>query len=415
MLDWQVESRERLGVAIAAFCKIKKKARNVWLVPARSRPGRYTVRIDPSSPHCTCPDHEETGERCKHIFAVEYLSHREENPDGTTMVTEALTVTKEIPETYPQDWPAYNAAQVNEKRKFLQLLADLCRTVVHPGDHLMGRPRLPLRDVAFMTTYKVYSTFSQRRFMSDLAEAHIAGHISAIPHFNSISNYLAWDPLTPVLTDLIIRASLPFAEIERRFAADSTGFTSRFYTRWFDIRHRQGARGEEHNWAKAHIMAGVDNHVITAIKILDRDASDTKILPNLLDETVKHFPVDEVYADKGYSSVRNHEVIAAAGADPYIMFKVNAKGARQSPVWQRSFLCYSQEREKFLQHYHQRSNVETVMSMMKAKFGGAVRSRGETAMRNEVLCKALAHNICRLVHAIYELDLDVNAFLRSPR
>lgn len=154
--------------------------------------------------------------------------------------------------------------------------------------------------------------------------------------------------------------------------------------------------------------------MITAIEIHGRDTSDTKILPSLLDTTMRYFDVDEVYADKGYSSVRNHEVIAAAGADPYIMFKVNAKGTRPSKIWQDRCFLFQNQREEFLQHYHQRSNVETVMSMMKAKFGGSVRSRNEIAMRNEVLCKALAHNICRLVHAIYELGLDVNQFLQSP-
>ena len=36
---------------------------------------------------------------------------------------------------------------------------------------------------------------------------------------------------------------------------------------------------------------------------------------------------------------------------------------------------------------------ESTFSMMKRKFGDAVRSKEDTAMVNEVLCKVLAHNI----------------------
>ena len=31
--------------------------------------------------------------------------------------------------TYPQDWPAYNAAQTSEKENFMELLAGLCSNI----------------------------------------------------------------------------------------------------------------------------------------------------------------------------------------------------------------------------------------------------------------------------------------------
>jgi hypothetical protein len=34
-------------------------------------------------------------------------------------------------------------------------------------------------------------------------------------------------------------------------------------------------------------------------------------------------------------------------------------------------------REKFLEHYHQRSNVETAYSKMKGKFGDSLRSKSD--------------------------------------
>ncbi len=69
---------------------------------------------------------------------------------------------------------------------------------------------------------------------------------------------------------------------------------------------------------------------------------------------------------------------------------------------------YMFNREQFLERYHQRSNVESVFSMMKAKFGDAVRSKSDTGMVNEVLCKVLCHNICVLIQSIHELGIEPN-------
>jgi hypothetical protein len=44
--------------------------------------------------------------------------------------------------------------------------------------------------------------------------------------------------------------------------------------------------------------------------------------------------------------------------------------------------------------------------MIKAKFGGFVRSKAEVAQVNEALCKVLAHNICCLIQSIFEFGIE---------
>lgn len=66
---------------------------------------------------------------------------------------------------------------------------------------------------------------------------------------------------------------------------------------------------------------------------------------------------------------------------------------------------YSLNQERFLEHYHKRSNVETTFMMIKTKFGDALRSKTETAMVNEALCKVLCHNLCCLITSMHELEL----------
>ncbi len=62
--------------------------------------------------------------------------------------------------------------------------------------------------------------------------------------------------------------------------------------------------------------------------------------------------------------------------------------------------------EKFIEHCHQRSNVETAYSMMKGKLGDYVRSKSDVGQVNEALCKVLCHNICVLVQVTHDLGID---------
>ena len=409
-----VEARKQRGLQIAALCKIVKRNDGQWRVPSESGHDPYTVQIG-SEPHCSCPDHETRGCRCKHIYAVECVIRREENPDGSATVTESVTVTK-TRKTYPQNWPAYNAAQQNEKDRFQVLLADLCRGVEDRQQTGRGRRYVRLPDAVFGCTFKVYSTVSSRRFTCDLNEAKARGYIQDALHFNSIIDYLKNPLLTDILKGLIVTSSLPLRAVESDFAVDSTGFTSSRFHRWFD--HKYGAVRQEHDWVKVHLCTGVNTQIVTAVEVLDRNAGDSPLLPGLVETTAKNFPVSEVSADKGYSTIDNHAAIARLGATPFIAFKRTATGtgghvplSRDKSAWEKMFHYFAFQRDEFLAHYHKRSNVESAVSMIKAKFGDSVRSRTETAMRNEALCKVLCHNICCVISAIYELGIEPN-FLR---
>src|SRR5271154_4345475 len=107
-----MNAREERGLVIAATQKLTQKGK-VWLVPSQSGKGKYTVCPDSETPFCSCPDHEETGGKCKHIYAVEVVMKRETATDGTITETRTLTLTeKKVYRT--QDWPVYNLAQREE-------------------------------------------------------------------------------------------------------------------------------------------------------------------------------------------------------------------------------------------------------------------------------------------------------------
>jgi hypothetical protein len=76
-----------------------------------------------------------------------------------------------------RNWTTYDAAQTEEKRRFVVFLAELCSTVAQPEQRGKGRPRLPLSDMLFASVYKVYMGLSSRRFTSDL-QSHYAHYAS---------------------------------------------------------------------------------------------------------------------------------------------------------------------------------------------------------------------------------------------
>lgn len=315
--------------------------------------------------------------------------------------------------TYPQDWAAYNAAQTHEKACVADLLDSMCEAIPSPLQR-RGRPRIPLGEQLFAAAMKVYGGASGRRTATDMREYEAKGYLSRAPHYNSIFKALENPALTPILKAMIEEAALPLRELEQDFAVDSTGFSTATYRRWFD--HKYGQKTQA-TWIKAHAMIGVRTNVVTSIELGSSRSADCPQLPALVSSTAARFAMRAVSADRAYISHANLEEIEATGATPLIPFKCNQrnrggaywlKGARKGKnsaesraVWSRNFEYFTNHKGDFLKNYHQRSNVETTFSMIKAKFGSFVRSRTKTAQYNEVLCKVLCHNLCCLVSEAY--------------
>ena len=153
-------------------------------------------------------------------------------------------------------------------------------------------------------------------------------------------------------------------------------------------------------------MCGTKTHVVTAVEIHDKNAADSPQFKPLVETTAKNFTVKEVPADKAYLSHENLELIEGIGGTAYVPFKSNSVQGEAGRLWEKMFLYYQFNREDFMAHYHKRSNAESVFSMIKAKFRDNVRSRTDVAMKNEVLCKFLCHNICCVIMSQVELGIE---------
>ncbi len=400
--------REAKGRDIADKYSIARH-NGLWLVPSQSGKGGYKVNAEKQT--CSCPDFEIRRQPCKHIFAVEVTikrTHTAVTRNGTTTVTETVKVTRK--QTYKQEWPAYNKAQTMEKAQFLYLLHQLCQGVGSPAQHGRGQRRLPLEDMIFAMAFKVYSTVSTRRFMTDMRDAHAKGYTSKLPCYNSIINYFEDEMLTPHLQMLIEESSLPLAAIEKDFAIDSSGFSTCRFFQWVNAKYNNPTLMEERDWMKAHLCCGVKTNIVTSVEITSRYAADTRYFKSLVDATAQNFTMKEVSADKAYLSQDNMQAVVDHNAMPYIAFKANSMievkdKKRQSQLWKNMYHYFSLNNDRFMAHYHKRSNVETTFHMIKSKFGDSLRSKTKTAQINEALCKVLCHNICCLIQSMYELGL----------
>jgi hypothetical protein len=402
-----MNAREERGLVIAALCKLSRTG-DEWMVPSQSA-GDWVYTVNVKAGTCSCPDHAETGFKCKHVYAAEFTMRREVASDGTVTETRSMTFTEK--KVYTQNWPAYNAAQSVEKDRVQELLADLLRNVDEPDrPGIRGVRPHTYRDSLFAMAFKVYCLFSSRRFSSDLREAHRRGHTSKEIPGMKVCAFMENPAFTPILRELVARSAMPLRAVETSFAIDSSGFGTNKFETWFD--HKYGVTRRRCVWVKCHLACGVETNVVTAVRVLDKDSADSPQFEPLVKETAKSFTISEVSADKAYTSLSHFEQVAGFGGMAYLPFKSNATGAAGG-LFEEMFHYFKFKQKEYMDHYHKRSNVESTFSMVKRKFGDSLRSKTETALVNETLCKVLAHNVCVLIQEQHELGIEP-VFWKEP-
>lgn len=337
--------------------------------------------------------------KCKHIHAVEYTLKEEIDKEGNTVITQT------VKKTYSQNWKSYNTSQQTEKEKLMELLADITSRIRQPA-YAYGRPRSNLGDNIFAMVFKTYSTFSGRRFATDMNWALEKGYIESKVPYNTMFDYFKKPELTPILARMVMLTSFPLRTAETKFNIDSTGFGTSNFQRWYSFKH--GREICSRRWVKYHFVNGAKSNIITSVKITTENDADCPQLKELAQDTAKYFNMEELSGDKAYLSKDNFELVNSLGGTFYVPFKSNSKGSGNGMIWKKMYHFFMLNNEEYLQHYHSRSNAESTVHMIKSKFGDRVRSKLWTAQINEVLCKIIAHNICCVIMEMNELGLESN-------
>jgi hypothetical protein len=117
-----------------------------------------------------------------------------------------------------------------------------------------------------------------------------------------------------------------------------------------------------------------------------------------------HHPfLTEPRGDKGAVRVVER---ALSQHEPAQQFGTNRRPGR-SAFLSRShrFHYFHFKQDEDMAHCHKRGNVESNFSVINRVFDGSVRSKTDTALKNEVLCKILAANLYCLIHEHEKLGI----------
>jgi transposase len=382
--------------------QIERLSDDTWSVPSQSGFGRYVVQIKGIEGKCTCGDFAKRMEPCKHIFACLALYK------GIDYTYDSKPTPRK---TYRQNWRAYGKGQTEEMRLVDTLLRELVKDTpdLPRNPEVGGRPSIPLSDAIMCSILKVYSGLSGRRAHGVHENVADRGLITHVPSFMVASRLLNKPEVTPILYHLLQQSALPLIGLEDNgvVAPDSTGIQTTSFGGWREEKHGEK---RERRWLKAHAIVGTKTHVILSAIVGEATSADSPQFEKLLLGALNAgFHPSSIVADKGYLSRENYSFATDFGLGAYIPFKSNSREkGHGSPAWRKAFHLFQANREVFDRNYHKRSNVESVFSALKRKFGENIRSKTPVAQVNEVLCKLIAYNLTVVVHEMFENGIAPN-------
>jgi IS5 family transposase len=202
----------------------------------------------------------------------------------------------------------------------------------------------------------------------------------------------------------------------RPLALDSTCFEQRHRSGHYDRRcrrmagqqdaERPGKWGRSVNAArrrrvsampKLSVAVAAGCHLILAATVRTGNGSDAPDFDSLLYRSWKRARVRVVVADAGYDSEANHRIARHDLGVRSIISPGIGRPTSKLPTgrWRRH-MAKRMSRKADQKLYGQRSQSETVHSMIKRNLGSALRSRTPERRKKEMLLRVLTHNIMLL-------------------
>jgi len=329
---------------------------------------------------------------------------------GTTTSDDPIDKPNLAPrKTYPQDWPAYDAAKTNESVLFKQLLADLLLLAIENDTPSgTGRHGFDTRTKLFSMCIKAYHKADLRKTESILKEATHLRVIGKVPSYRSIDNFFNDHRLNKLLDRLILITALPLALVEKTGAMDSTGMSVHKYDSWQQA--KWGTKTERTRcFRKLHAVVGTTTNIFLSADVTLKTVADVTMLPSVVADHPRHFAMEDFVADKAYSSRAALDFLHELGLNPFIPFKRGSSSTpKGSRIWQEMFHFARESPEEFERRYHQRSNVETTFHMLKMRFGDYLMTKTFVANQNEIKVRVLCHNLCVLIQEAAERGIIAN-------
>jgi hypothetical protein len=199
-------------------------------------------------------------------------------------------------------------------------------------------------------------------------------------------------------------------------ALDSSVYEQRYRSRHYEQRCRHYATKHDDRSANAKrsrsarqspkLSIGVCTrcHLILSARVrsgLGSDCPDFE--PLLFDAWRRHPRLRTVLADAGFDSEANHRIARDdMGVQSLIKTGIGRRSKKNLPPsgYYRRIMSKRLRGSQRGKKYGQRSQAETVNSMLKRNLGDALRARSPRARKNEQILRVLAHNIALLCDEI---------------
>jgi len=121
-----------------------------------------------------------------------------------------------------------------------------------------------------------------------------------------------------------------------------------------------------------------------------------------------------ILADRGYSSRKNHQLVADKKGALFAPFKSNATAKPKSkPAWKVAFWIWEKFRTLYESIYHQRSKIESVFSALKKRYGDQLHCRTKGMRRKEMAMRFIAYNVRLFLCWKYAKECGLNLYVRA--
>ena len=225
--------------------------------------------------------------------------------------------------------------------------------------------------------------------------------LDCVPHFTTLQkasrHLLASAPARRVL-DSTIRMHYGRRRRVASSAIDSTGLECTAASGYFvRRRHRVSLPWKTvvyHHYPKLGLVCDTSCHFILAIGVSRGPRPDIDELVPLLTEAVRSMLLECLVADAGYDSESNHRFARERCGIRTIIPPKHGRPTTKPATGRYRRLMQT----RFdTQRYHQRAQVETVMSMIKRRQGAHVRGRSYPSQCRDLRLMALTHNVMILL------------------
>ncbi|MEK6914982.1 MAG: transposase [Nanoarchaeota archaeon] len=243
-----------------------------------------------------------------------------------------------------------------------------------------------------------YPSNSYRKGYSEMLFAQRQGIISHPIKRSAVCKYMNSIETYKLLGLLIQESARQFIRSNQTLILDSTWMGLKMYVGGFTNKpasKRHSGIPSLRKTRKLHIGIIRDSKVIAYARTSQGTEHDAKFFEEIV-TAVKFngFDLNTVLADAGYLSKRHYELTEELGIqNAFINFRSNSKFGGGSKAWNTAFNLYKKNHERFRDAYRYRWGVEGVISTIKRRSMNWLRTRNDVARDNELMLKALIHNL----------------------